>query len=272
MCSGAGYSIAGLEYSSQCFCGNSMPASASPTPGVVGNCNAACTGNSNEICGDASALSLYKKCSGGSCQNAQFGLIGEVAPLGGSSASASSPAPATSVSEVAHQATSPASSPTGVLPPSGSGSAPVPATTSVVVAATPTPSSAPSGGSSSNNTDLPSGWKSAGCYSDNLSTRALSGINLAWYGTPITASNCAAYCDKQGFSMSGVEFATQCYCGNSLKGGSSPVSDDKCNMPCAGDKTQTCGGSLALNVATKSNGRRRRAHMRRHHVVEAGKV
>ena len=276
MCSGAGYSIAGLEYASQCFCGNSLPATASPTPGVVGDCNAACTGNSNEICGDASLLSLYKKCTGGSCQNAQFGLVGEVGSLGGSSGStgsASSPPPATSVSAVAHEATSPASVPTGKLSPSGSTPDPVATTTPSVAPSTPASTSAPSSGSSSSNTTvLPSGWSAAGCYSDNLDTRALTGIHLAWFGTPITASNCAEYCDKQGFSMSGVEFSTQCFCGNNLQGGSSPISTDKCNMPCAGDASQVCGGSLALNIATKSNGRRRRAHMRRHNVVEAGKV
>ena len=273
MCSGAGYSIAGLEYSSQCFCGNSMPASASPTPGVVGDCNAACAGNSNQVCGDASRLSLYKKCTEGSCQNAQYGLVGEVGSLGGSVATtAPSSPPATSVSVAAHQVTSITSTPAEEYPSSVASARPVATTVSSVIVA-PTASSAPSGGSSgSNTTDLPSGWKSAGCYSDSLDSRALTGIHLAYYGIPITASNCAAYCDKEGFSMAGVEFAGQCFCGNNLQGGSSQVSNDKCNMPCAGDASQTCGGSLALNIATKSSTTRRRAHLRRHHVAEAGKV
>ncbi|MCJ1431025.1 hypothetical protein MMC27_000375 [Xylographa pallens] len=75
LCGGKGYSIAGLEYASQCFCGNDLPARASPTPGVIGTCNMACTGNSTEMCGAGNRLSLYQKC-GSTCENAQFGVAG----------------------------------------------------------------------------------------------------------------------------------------------------------------------------------------------------
>ncbi|KAI9813477.1 MAG: hypothetical protein M1827_004153 [Pycnora praestabilis] len=72
-CSSAGYSIAGLEYSSQCYCGNSLPSSGAPTPGVYGNCMMKCSGDSGEYCGGAPFISLYQKC-GGTCQNVSYGL------------------------------------------------------------------------------------------------------------------------------------------------------------------------------------------------------
>jgi len=46
-CVGAGYTVAGLEYSSQCFCDNSLHNGAALTD--ASKCNMACSGNLNEI-------------------------------------------------------------------------------------------------------------------------------------------------------------------------------------------------------------------------------
>jgi hypothetical protein len=70
-CVAAGYTIAGMEFSTQCFCGNSIPAANAPTPGLMGNCMMPCSGDSKEMCGGASLLSLYQKC-GSTCQNVQY--------------------------------------------------------------------------------------------------------------------------------------------------------------------------------------------------------
>ncbi|KAM3082414.1 hypothetical protein ACMFMF_002078 [Clarireedia jacksonii] len=58
-CIEQGYTVAGLEYSSQCFCDNSLrngPSIASPT-----SCNMPCSGNSSEMCGAGNILSIYSK-------------------------------------------------------------------------------------------------------------------------------------------------------------------------------------------------------------------
>ncbi|KIW03592.1 uncharacterized protein PV09_05346 [Verruconis gallopava] len=71
----AGYQYAGLEYASQCFCGNSIAADRLPQDGILGNCQMKCNGDNGEYCGGPNALSLYKKCTdAASCQNAQFGV------------------------------------------------------------------------------------------------------------------------------------------------------------------------------------------------------
>ncbi|RAL64043.1 hypothetical protein DID88_003231 [Monilinia fructigena] len=62
-CKSKGFSIAGLEYSTQCFCDNSILTGRAPVPGLVGNCAMTCSGNSAEICGGPALLSLYQKCS-----------------------------------------------------------------------------------------------------------------------------------------------------------------------------------------------------------------
>ena len=68
-CKASGYTYAGLEYASQCFCGNDMPAADAPVYGQTGNCVMPCAGNSTQICGGPNALSLYQECTGLLCVN-----------------------------------------------------------------------------------------------------------------------------------------------------------------------------------------------------------
>ncbi|TGO48765.1 hypothetical protein BCON_0230g00080 [Botryotinia convoluta] len=72
-CNSKGFSIAGLEYSTQCFCDDKMLAGRDPVPGLIGGCTMPCSGNDKQICGDAGLLSLYKKCpNSNSCANIQY--------------------------------------------------------------------------------------------------------------------------------------------------------------------------------------------------------
>jgi hypothetical protein len=52
-CSGDGYKYFGLEFSRECYCGQSLPTV------TADQCNMPCTGNSAEICGGPNALSVY---------------------------------------------------------------------------------------------------------------------------------------------------------------------------------------------------------------------
>ncbi|KAF7874305.1 hypothetical protein EAF04_002977 [Stromatinia cepivora] len=72
-CNSKGYSIAGLEYSTECYCDNNMLAGRAPVPGILGGCTMPCSGNNQQICGAAGLLSLYKKCpKSSSCTNVQY--------------------------------------------------------------------------------------------------------------------------------------------------------------------------------------------------------
>ena len=55
LCSSKGFKYAGVEYGTQCFCGNSYGKYA-----TANNCNMKCSGNLNEICGGFWANSVYK--------------------------------------------------------------------------------------------------------------------------------------------------------------------------------------------------------------------
>jgi len=54
-CSLAGYVVAALEYSTECWCGNAVPELAP----FEGGCTAACAGDASETCGGSDALQLY---------------------------------------------------------------------------------------------------------------------------------------------------------------------------------------------------------------------
>lgn len=110
-CQGKGYSYAGLEYASQCYCGDSVASDRAPKAGILGNCFSPCTGDSTEYCGGASALSIYQSCNDtSSCvNNAYTGPSGAVASAVSSVASAASSA-VSQVASVVSKVAAPSSS------------------------------------------------------------------------------------------------------------------------------------------------------------------
>jgi hypothetical protein len=109
------------------------------------------------------------------------------------------------------------------------------------------------------------GWNYTGCYTDRLSTRALSAYSK--FDWDLTVEKCLAFCNATGSRMAGVEYGTQCYCGSNItswsigNGNLDPVSHG-CYMPCGGTYRYTnitnvvgngkeyCGGPLRLDVYT----------------------
>ncbi|KAI4235546.1 MAG: hypothetical protein LQ349_003079 [Xanthoria aureola] len=89
---------------------------------------------------------------------------------------------------------------------------------------------------------------SQGCYSEGTSGRALADTLTA--SDTMTVGKCAAFC--QGYTYMGVEYGSECYCGNTIGPGSAAVTDGGCSMTCGGDKSQLCGGSNRLNFYKSS--------------------
>ncbi|KAF2721938.1 WSC-domain-containing protein [Polychaeton citri CBS 116435] len=72
-CKSKGYSLAGLEYADQCYCDNEYHGTnTAPNATILGNCWQPCAGDSSQICGGSAAMSVYKSCSDGSCDNAVY--------------------------------------------------------------------------------------------------------------------------------------------------------------------------------------------------------
>ena len=98
-CGAKGFSVAGSEYADECYCGDSIPDSGAPLPGVPGNCKMPCAGDASEMCGGTGTIGLYVKCKDASnCVNADVGQGSGVSPtlptsaVGGAAASSGMPA------------------------------------------------------------------------------------------------------------------------------------------------------------------------------------
>ncbi|KAI9286412.1 WSC domain-containing protein [Umbelopsis sp. AD052] len=58
-CTANSYMYAGVEYSNECWCGNTMQ----PTSAPSSDCNMPCKGNASEICGAGDRFNVYKSSS-----------------------------------------------------------------------------------------------------------------------------------------------------------------------------------------------------------------
>lgn len=61
-CAGLGYSIAGAQYGTQCYCDNDIVAGGTQAPNS--DCSMACAGDSTEICGNGNRNSVYSNVTG----------------------------------------------------------------------------------------------------------------------------------------------------------------------------------------------------------------
>lgn len=92
-------------------------------------------------------------------------------------------------------------------------------------------------------------FRYVGCYTE-VNGRAIN--QKSANNNNMTNENCASFCS--GYQYFATEYATECYCGSSLSTSSKPATDGRCNMPCAGDKTEICGGPNGLTLyAVPSN-------------------
>ncbi|KAF5341506.1 hypothetical protein D9757_014259 [Collybiopsis confluens] len=137
--------------------------------------------------------------------------------------------------------TSPSSTSTPIRPTSSSlstsGSTPSVITTTVSVVPSSTASA----------------YLSIGCVAEGTtgSRRALTGSSYS--DKAMTPAKCLTFC--RGYKYAGTEYGTQCFCGNSLQNNGATgliKGSGYCNYRCAGDSSQSCGGSYFLSVYSTS--------------------
>ncbi|KAJ7680104.1 carbohydrate-binding WSC, partial [Mycena rosella] len=100
----------------------------------------------------------------------------------------------------------------------------------------------------------PAGWSYVGCKVD-VGNRILVAANQV--STINIPQTCIAFCSGNGYTMAGVEFGQECWCGSSynpVAGAVQSAADagKNCSSPCTGDSTQTCGGSSRIQVYQSS--------------------
>ncbi|KAF3232296.1 hypothetical protein TWF191_000068 [Orbilia oligospora] len=86
-----------------------------------------------------------------------------------------------------------------------------------------------------------SGWNYLSCWTDDVANRSLQDSNYATDDNSLT--KCSQFC--AGFKYFGVEYGSECYCGNVLGGASAAEGD--CYKTCTGSN-EICGGDNRLNV------------------------
>lgn len=87
---------------------------------------------------------------------------------------------------------------------------------------------------------------SLGCYQEVGNPRALTALYSS--GTTTTVDSCAQAAQALNLQYFGLEYASQCLAGSVLNPSSTPIASTKCNMKCAGNSTETCGGANAISL------------------------
>ncbi|KZV98378.1 WSC-domain-containing protein, partial [Exidia glandulosa HHB12029] len=80
------------------------------------------------------------------------------------------------------------------------------------------------------------GWTTRGCGVDK-GERILS---KQYKNGAMTPQVCTAYCAENGYKFAGLEYSSECYCGNDLDATRLSAPDAACDSPCEGDPNSTC--------------------------------
>jgi len=95
---------------------------------------------------------------------------------------------------------------------------------------------------------LPPGWNYRSCVTDkNPAQRALGEVALS-DSSRMTVEHCVYHCNNNYNNLAGLENGKDCYCGNATTNGASTAPDSDCNIMCAGDASENCGGTYSLGL------------------------
>ena len=89
-------------------------------------------------------------------------------------------------------------------------------------------------------------WSPLGCYLDSTPPTLSERTNIVGGDSVMTIERCQTACYSSGLIYAGVEAKSQCWCGDYV--GNELANSTDCNMPCAGDPAQICGGTGRINV------------------------
>lgn len=274
-CATNGFAWAGLEYGSECYCDYRLPREAMKQPDI--DCSMSCAGNVAETCGNANRLSIYSR-SGESegpsinpgpaewtfaacyidSANARTLKTSQNVNGGASGMSVSQCTSACAVNGYSlagleygsecycdnriRNAATIAESGCDMLC-AGNSSEFCGGSNRVQLYRSTSAAPPPAAGS-------PSGWKSLGCFTDDGGARTLGTQQEVLGGyLNMTVEGCLSACSSLGYSLSGLEYAQECFCGSEIMNGGACASDKyTCYMPCKGNTAETCGGPDRLSV------------------------
>lgn len=239
-CKGRGYKYAGMQYSSWCFCGNRYG-----TYGKATNCNMKCRANQGAICGGTWANSVYSTgvapITVGCWRDAGARDLNGVAKTGWNQ---NTPQNCANFCKGRGFRYAGVQYSNQCFCGNRYGTKGKAANCNMKCKGNP---NYICGGSWANNV-YDTGRRSRqppalGCYRDK-GARDLNGpyksgwnINTPW--------SCVNFCRGKGYKFAGVQYSSQCFCGNRYGTYGKAYN---CNMKCTGNKGKTCGGTWANNV------------------------
>ncbi|KAF3078731.1 hypothetical protein TWF569_011067 [Orbilia oligospora] len=94
------------------------------------------------------------------------------------------------------------------------------------------------------------GYVYLGCYNETLditNDRAIYGGNVT-KSTGMTVQKCLEACKARNYNYAGLEYTSECWCGPYLSDLSQRLEDTQCDLGCAGNNSEACGGALRVSV------------------------
>lgn len=83
-----------------------------------------------------------------------------------------------------------------------------------------------------------------GCVTDQRIARVLP---VSTASDNMTVKTCTDSCRASGYSIAGLEYGRECFCGNSLASTAS-ITDEGCDLRCVGNDREFCGGTERLDA------------------------
>lgn len=259
------YAYFGLEYGAECYCGDALLSSSSEQP--LTDCNFACVRDANETCGAGNRLSTYQNLAYAPPAHpvlAGYNYTGCFNDDVNQRVLTASFSQSDSLTYAACADTCKAYEYFGVeygsqcfcgtLPSdtpdapdsdcnircTGNSSQTCGGASRLTVFESTSPYQPPS------NPVIP-GYDYAGCYTDSVENRTLA--DTVFTGIHMTVETCEEFCD--GAAYFGLEYGSECYCGDALRSGIISVWDDECSFLCSGNEKEFCGAGDRLSVWKK---------------------
>lgn len=89
--------------------------------------------------------------------------------------------------------------------------------------------------------------RSLGCFKDTKKHRLLSSLYSNFKETN-SPKKCIQICLQSGFIYAGVQYSSECFCGNHEPSIDAKLADSSCNMKCPAEAKSTCGGYFTMNI------------------------
>ncbi|KDR86115.1 hypothetical protein GALMADRAFT_403030 [Galerina marginata CBS 339.88] len=94
-------------------------------------------------------------------------------------------------------------------------------------------------------------WSFEACHTDAINGHGRTLLERFDIAAGVTIESCTTQCGATGFSIAGLEFGRECWCGNSFLVANTTAPAGDCTQACNADHTELCGAASRLSVYTK---------------------